>query len=70
MQRAPSRTGCPVSYPFTILYYTIREDNQSCIALAKKFVVSRKTKHIRVRHHYVRQQVRDGIIALGYPLCG
>lgn len=44
----------------------IQEDNQSCIALAKKFIVSRKTKHIRVRYHYVRQQVRDGIIALEY----
>ena len=44
----------------------IREDNQACIQLAKNFMVSKKSKHIRVRFHYVRQQQRDGVIDLEY----
>ena len=45
---------------------TVREDNEACILLAKQFMVSQRTKHIRIRYHYVRQQVRDGLIELQY----
>ena len=41
-------------------------DNQATIALSKNFMVSHATKHIRVRFHYIRQQIRDGIIRLQY----
>ena len=44
----------------------IKEDNQSCILLAKQFMVSQRSKHIRIRYHYVRQQIRDGLIDLEY----
>ena len=42
------------------------EDNQGTIALAKNFMVSGRSKHIRVRFHYVRQQIRDAVIRLSY----
>ena len=40
------------------------EDNESCIALAKNFMISKRSRHIRIRFHYVRQQIRDGVIVL------
>ena len=40
----------------------LREDNRGAKALAESFVLSRRSRHIRVRFHYVRQQVRDGVI--------
>ena len=42
------------------------EDNQGTIALAKNFMISGRSKHIRVRFHYVRQQIRDAVIRLSY----
>jgi hypothetical protein len=45
---------------------TIFEDNQSTIALAKNPVHHQRTKHIDVRHHFVREQVEIGSIQLEY----
>ena len=42
------------------------EDNQGCIALAKKPVHHKRTKHIDVRHHFIREKVEMGIIELRY----
>ena len=42
------------------------EDNQGCIALAKNFMVTKRSKHIRIKYHYVRQQVEDNVISLEY----
>ena len=42
------------------------EDNQGCIALAKNFMITKRSKHIRIKYHYVRQQVRDGVISLEF----
>ena len=44
----------------------IKEDNQGCIALAKNFMVTKRSKHIRIRFHYLRQQVAQGVITLEY----
>ena len=44
----------------------IHEDNQGCIALAKNFMVTKRSKHIRIRFHYLRQQLAEGIITLEY----
>ena len=44
----------------------LREDNQGCMALAKNFMITRRSKHIRVRFHYLRQQVRDSVIRFEY----
>jgi hypothetical protein len=42
----------------------VYEDNQGCIAMAGKEDVSKRTKHIDVRYHYVREQVEAEVMAL------
>ncbi len=39
-------------------------DNQSAIHLAKNECYHPRTKHIDVRHHYIRQIISDGKIQL------
>jgi len=51
--------GCLFTKSFTLL-----EDNQSCIYLAKNPVDFLKTKHIAQRYHFVREQVNEGEIIL------
>ena len=46
----------------TIIY----EDNQAAIALATDHGVSRRTKHIDVRHHFLRDCVTTGKLVLCY----
>jgi hypothetical protein len=46
----------------TILY----EDNQSCIAWATNPVDHNRTKHINIRYHYIRDQVRNNVITMVY----
>jgi len=41
-------------------------DNQGAIALAKLGSHNRRTRHINVRYHYIRQCVEQGIIAPQY----
>lgn len=41
---------------------TIRMDNQSAIKLIKNPVIHKRTKHIDVRYHYVRQKLEDQTI--------
>ena len=41
-------------------------DNQSAIALARNPEFHARTKHIEVRHHYVREKIEDGVIDLQY----
>jgi hypothetical protein len=45
---------------------TIFEDNQSAIALAKNPVHHARTKHIDIRHHYIREKLESGDIRLEY----
>ena len=35
-------------------------DNQSCIKLAKNPIISQRTKHINLRHHFIREEVIKG----------
>lgn len=42
------------------------KDNQATIKLALSESVTRRCKHIDVRHHYIRELVRDGAIRLTY----
>ncbi len=44
----------------------IFEDNQSTITFAKNPIQSERTKHIEVRHHYIRQKVAEGKIEVKY----
>lgn len=53
--------GYKVDYP-TIL----REDNQGCIKLATSEKSSARTKHIDVRHHYLRNLQEQNVMRLVY----
>uniref|UniRef100_A0AAV1U517 Polyprotein n=1 Tax=Peronospora matthiolae TaxID=2874970 RepID=A0AAV1U517_9STRA len=44
----------------------IHEDNQSAIAIAKNDGYQSRAKHIDIRYHFVREQVKDKIIDLQY----
>ena len=44
----------------------IYEDNQGSIALAKNPVYHKRTKHIDIRYHFVREKVEDGQVMLEY----
>jgi hypothetical protein len=46
----------------TVIY----QDNQACIAMTKSALCSSKSRHIKLDHHYIRQQVREGEIKLEY----
>lgn len=45
---------------------TIYQDNQGCIALAKNPVSQQRTKHIDIKFHFVREQVKMKTIELTY----
>lgn len=45
---------------------TIFEDNQGAIALAKNPEFHKRTKHIDIRYHFVREKVEDGQVDLNY----
>ena len=44
----------------------ILEDNQGSIAMAKNPVGHKRTKHIDIRHHFIREAVQAGTISLTY----
>ena len=50
-----SLTSLPSPTPFPILC-----DNQSTCTIANTDSISSRTKHIDVRHHYIRQHLTDG----------
>lgn len=45
---------------------TINCDNQGAIRLAKNPVYHSRTKHINVKHHFIRDHVKDGLVQLNY----
>ena len=44
----------------------IFEDNQGAIALAKNPELHKRTKHIDIRYHFVREKVEDSQVVLEY----
>lgn len=44
----------------------IYEDNQSCIKIAKSFQNLKRTKHIDVRLHFIKDEIRKGNFSLNY----
>ena len=44
----------------------ILEDTQGTIAMAKNPVGHKRTKHIDIRHHFIRETVHNGVISLSY----
>ncbi len=49
---------------------TIWDDNQGCIAMTKNPVQHKRTKHIDIRFHFVRDAVNRGDILLRYVATG
>ena len=45
---------------------TIYEDNQGTIKLAENPLISKRSKHIAVRYHYIREKLEEGMISLVY----
>jgi len=46
----------------TVVY----QDNKSCIRLAENPSVADRTKHISIRHHFLKQKISNGDISLTY----
>ncbi len=42
----------------------IHEDNNACIALAKNPQDKRRTRHIQIRFHWIREQLENGVYVL------
>ena len=45
---------------------TIYNDNQSAIKLSENQLCHKRTKHIHVKYHFIRDKVRDKNIELSY----
>ena len=39
-------------------------DNQSCVKLSKNPVFHDKSKHIKIKYHYIRDMVQRGVVNL------
>jgi hypothetical protein len=44
----------------------LHQDNQGAIAIGKDFASNRRTKHIDIKYHYIRERVERGDIKLEY----
>jgi hypothetical protein len=44
----------------------IHGDNQGSLALSENPEIHQRTKHIAIKHHYIREQVAQGNISLSY----
>lgn len=53
--------GLPQDAP-TLIY----EDNQGCIAMAKNHMIQERTKHIDIRHHFLRELVAGKVVKVLY----
>ncbi|OWZ19133.1 polyprotein [Phytophthora megakarya] len=42
------------------------KDNQGVIALASNAGYQARTKHVDIRHHFIRENVEDGTVKIGY----
>lgn len=54
-------TGEDCTQPMTIM-----EDNQGAIAMTKNPIGHRRTKHIDIKYHFVREQVQRGTLQIKY----
>ena len=48
----------------------IFEDNQGCIALSQNPIQHKRTKHIHIRYHFIREKVESGEVELTYVPTG
>ena len=47
-------------------HLTIYSDNTSAINISKNLVQHSRTKHIEIRHHFIRELVEDGTLTLEF----
>ena len=45
---------------------TIFEDNQSAIATTKNPQYHSRSKHVSIKYHFIREQVRNGTVRIEY----
>ena len=45
---------------------TLFVDNQSTIAIAKDPIRNQRTKHIDIKYHFIRSEIKNGNIAMNY----
>ena len=45
---------------------TVHEDNQACIQIADNPISQRRTRHVDIRYHFVRDYIEDGTISMKY----
>jgi hypothetical protein len=62
LQRLVKGMGVTVEGGATVLHV----DNKSAIQLGKNQTYHGRTKHIDTQHHFVREKVHDGVIALEF----
>ena len=53
-------------YGFKLKHIPIRCDNTSAIQLTKIFILHSRTKHIEIRHYFIREHVKEEDIDLEY----
>ena len=53
-------------YGFKLEDVPIRCNNTSVINLTKNLILHSRTKHIEVRHHFIREQVANRVVSLEY----
>jgi hypothetical protein len=51
----------PIPHPFPLL-----SDNQSACALANNSTITSRSKHINVRHHFIRDHISDGTFCMNW----
>ena len=44
----------------------IHEDNQACIQIADNPISQRRTRHVDIRYHFVRDYIEDGTVSVKY----
>ena len=44
----------------------IQEDNQACIQIADNPISQRRTRHVDIRYHFVRDYIEDGTVTVKY----
>ena len=61
IQQLLAEMGIPISKPVTI-----HEDNRTCIHIAKNPSAPRKTRHVDIRYHFIRDYHLEGLINIDY----
>nr|GFA69696.1 retrotransposon protein, putative, unclassified [Tanacetum cinerariifolium] len=57
-------------YGFNFMNTRIFIDNQSTICIVKNLVFHQRTKHIEIRHHFVRDAYEKNLIQMNAVTCG